>query len=727
MKKNYYMKKLLLYLILIPTLAQAQIKISGKVTDEKGLPLGFSNISLLDTYDGTTVKEDGSFSFETDEKGSFKLQASMIGYHPTLKQVLLENQNLTVDFVLKETINQLNAVVVSAGMFEASDSKRMVMLKPLDIVTTAGGNADITSVMQLLPGATRVGEQEGLFVRGGSAGETKTVIDGMIVQNPFFSSTPDVPQRGRFEPFMFKGTAFSTGGYSAQYGQALSSVLLLSTQDQLGQNTSTTASLNLAGLGVSHTHKGWITGSVYYTNIAPLLALVKNRFDFETKPQGIGTSLTINKNLKRNSSFKLYGTFSDNGSALNLPTYDEVNSTYLFSNRNKNVFANSSYKYVFKDETWLMNAGLSYSKNRDRLDMADFNSDRYDERTQGRVVFSKLYGNSNANSLNFGAERHYISVKNTYYDYRFGYKDSYSAAFAEAEMYFTPKLAVKPGVRYEYTSVLGESNIAPRLSLAYKLNGFSQVSFAGGRFYQNPEKEYLYTNANLTFEQADHAILNYQIIKNKRTFRTEVFYKKYDKLVKEDTDFFDPNPYRFPSEKTTNSGHGFARGFDVFYRDEKAIKNGDLWITYSFLDTEREFRNFPMQLMPSFAAKHNASVVTKKFFTSITTNVGLTYSFASGRPVYAFKDDFKSKEFTKPFHSVSIMASKIKQTPNSFLVFYFLVDNLLGRDNIFGYRYSSDGTQRYAVKSPMKSTVFFGITWTFGKLNGRSREADLNF
>lgn len=721
------MKKLLLIALLFPLFSQAQIKISGKVTDEKGLPLSFANISLLDTYDGSTVNEDGTYTFETTEKGSFKLQASIIGYHALIKEVELGSVNLTVDFQLKETINQLNAVVVSAGMFEASDSKRMVMLKPLDIVTTAGGNADITSVMQLLPGATRVGEQEGLFVRGGSAAETKTVIDGMIVQNPFFSSTPDVPQRGRFEPFMFKGTAFSTGGYSAQYGQALSSVLLLSTQDQLGENTSTTASLNLAGVGVSHTHKGWITGSVYYTNISPLLALVKNRFDFETKPQGIGTSLTINRNLERNSYFKLYGTFGDNGSAMNLPSYDEDNSTYRFSNRNKNVFANSSYKYVFKDESWLMTTGLSYSNNKDRLDIADFNSDRKDERTQGRIVFFKLFGNSSANSVNFGAESHYISVANRYYDYNFGFNDSYSAVFAETEMYFTPKLAVRPGLRYEYTSVLGESNLAPRLSLAYKVGQFSQFSFAGGRFYQNPEKEYLYINPNLTFEQSDHLILNYQIIKNKRTFRTEVFYKRYDKLVVEKTEYFDPNPYRFPTGQTSNTGDGFARGFDMFYRDEKAIKNGDLWITYSFLDTKRQFRNYPIELMPTFAAKHNASIVTKKFFTGISTNVGLTYSFASGRPVYDFKDDFKTTEFTKPFHSVSFMASKIKQTPNSFLVFYFLVDNLLGRDNIFGYRYSADGSQRYAVKSPMKSTIFFGITWTFGKINGRSKEADLNF
>ena len=194
-----------------------------------------------------------------------------------IHNILFEAPNKIIK--LEESINSLNAVVVTAGMFEASDEKKMVMLKPLDIVTTAGGNADIVSVMQLLPGSNRVGEKEGLFVRGGSANETKTVIDGMIVQNPFFSSTPDVPQRGRFDPFMFKGTAFSTGGYSAQYGQALSSVLLLNTQDKLGENTSTTVSANLASAAVTHTHKGWLTGTVYYSNITPLISLIKNSFD----------------------------------------------------------------------------------------------------------------------------------------------------------------------------------------------------------------------------------------------------------------------------------------------------------------------------------------------------------------------------------------------------------------------------------------------------------------
>ena len=95
----------------------------------------------------------------------------------------------------------------------------------------AGSNADITAALKTLPGAQQIGEQEGLFVRGGAGYEAKQYIDGTLVNNPYYTSVPDIAQRGRFSPFLFKGTVFSTGGYSALYGQALSSVVLLESID----------------------------------------------------------------------------------------------------------------------------------------------------------------------------------------------------------------------------------------------------------------------------------------------------------------------------------------------------------------------------------------------------------------------------------------------------------------------------------------------------------------
>ena len=68
-------------------------------------------------------------------------------------------------------------------------------------------------------------------MRGGSSEETQTFIDGLQVLSPYGASAPNTATRGRFNPFMFSGTVFSTGGYSAEYGQALSSALILNTND----------------------------------------------------------------------------------------------------------------------------------------------------------------------------------------------------------------------------------------------------------------------------------------------------------------------------------------------------------------------------------------------------------------------------------------------------------------------------------------------------------------
>jgi hypothetical protein len=328
--------------------------------------------------------------------------------------------------------------------------------------------------------------------------------------------------------------------------------------------------------------------------------------------------------------------------------------------------------------------------------------------------------------LTFGAEIHTIRLENFFNQYDLKLKDNYSAIFAETEFYASSKLAIRAGLRTEYTSVIDRFNIAPRISLAQKTGQYSQVSLAAGRFYQTPEKNYLYFNQNLDYELADHLILNYQRIKNDRTFRIEAFAKKYGQLVSEKTTVFDPNPYRSPTGKLDNSGKGYANGFDVFFRDKKTLKNADVWVTYSYLDTERQFRNYTSQAMPSFATNHNFSVVYKQFFPKIGLSGGATYTYTSGRPVYDYGSDFKNPEMTTSFQNLSLVSSYLKQVKNHFMVFYVSVDNVLGRENFFGYRYSQDGKQRFPVLPVAYRTLFFGVSWSIGKLDRVPKEANLD-
>ncbi|MBN1639234.1 MAG: carboxypeptidase-like regulatory domain-containing protein, partial [Ignavibacteriales bacterium] len=226
-----------LFLLLVCQNIFPQTKISGKVIDENNSPLIGANVYIQDTYDGTSTEADGSFDFWIDEKGKVALIVSYIGYVTYQKEIISEGKEIQLEIVMEQDTKELGTVIISAGYFEASDEKKSIILRPLDILTT-GSDADIYSTLETLPGTQQIGETEGLFVRGGSASETKTIIDEMIVQNPYYSSVPDVAARGRFSPMLFQGTMFSTGGYSAQYGQALSSVLILKTQD-LPEETST--------------------------------------------------------------------------------------------------------------------------------------------------------------------------------------------------------------------------------------------------------------------------------------------------------------------------------------------------------------------------------------------------------------------------------------------------------------------------------------------------------
>ncbi|MGB3466990.1 MAG: carboxypeptidase-like regulatory domain-containing protein, partial [Cyclobacteriaceae bacterium] len=222
------MKTILILIALIfSQQAFSQIQISGQVTDLKKEGLVGSNVYIKDSYDGASTDVEGKFSFRTTESGAVTLVVSSMGYEETELAVNLDTLVAPVTVRLKEAFQQLQAVTITAGSFNGADESRQVVMKPLDIATTAGATADIAGALNTLPGTQKVGETGRLFVRGGEGRETLTFIDGMQVLNSYSPAAPNTPSRNRFSPFMFKGTTFSTGAYSAEYGQALSSALVL--------------------------------------------------------------------------------------------------------------------------------------------------------------------------------------------------------------------------------------------------------------------------------------------------------------------------------------------------------------------------------------------------------------------------------------------------------------------------------------------------------------------
>ena len=251
-------------------IATAQHQITGTVSDNRDEPIMGANVYLEGTYDGTTTNAEGNFTFTTSETGIKTLFVSFLSYVDfSMTTEISELKNLKI--VLRENVNTLDAVMLSTGTFEAGEDSRVTTLKPLDIVTTASALGDFVGALQTLPGTSTVAEDGRFFVRGGGADETQIFIDGIRVFAPYTPTANNIPTRGRFSPFLFKGFSFSTGGYSAEFGQALSGVLQLNTIDEPDQEK-TDVSLMTVGVGVGNTQK-WKKSSLSfntaYTNLSP--------------------------------------------------------------------------------------------------------------------------------------------------------------------------------------------------------------------------------------------------------------------------------------------------------------------------------------------------------------------------------------------------------------------------------------------------------------------------
>ena len=710
--KSITMKTIITLIILfVTTMLFSQNTISGKVVDEQGKPVSGANIYIEGTYDGASSSETGDFTFETNTIGKQILVVSFLAFETSKTNINVANfENKRIK--LKDNINALDAVVITAGTFEAGGKAKVSVLKPLDIVTTAGSAGNIIAALQTLPGTQNVGEDGRLFVRGGDASETQTFVDGIRVSQPYGASAQNLPTRGRFSPFLFSGISFSTGGYSAEYGEALSSVLLLNTQDEPDQNK-TEISLMTVGLGVGNTQK-WKKSSLSvnasYINLAPYQLAIKQNVDWNKPFQSLSGETVYRYNFT-NGILKLYAAFDSSKFDINQENVNTPQKIRVDLNNN-NFYFNSSYKGVF-GTNWQITSGLSYgySSNKIKLDLDDVAND--ENAAHLKLKFKKSF--SDRIKLSFGGD-YFITkfdedyIPNSGNSAVLGYNSTIAAVFTEADIFFSKKLAAKVGLRVSNNSLLDETPIAPRISLAYKIAKSSQFSLAYGDFTQTPKSDYIKYSKFYKFEseKASHYILNYQYNKNGKTLIAEAYYKDYSNLVKYDTPAVQYN------STFNNNGSGYAKGVDLFWRDGTTFKNLEYWISYSYIDSERDYKNFPMQATPSFIASNSLSVVTKYWISDWKSQIGFTNSFSTGRPYNNPNETQFMNGKTKSYNNLSFNWAYLLSAQK---ILYFSVSNVLGMQNIYGYDYAknpdSDGVYNRAAITPTADRFFFvGFFWT---------------
>lgn len=674
------MKTVILFFLftITPLITTGQTRVHGLITDKKN-PIPGASISIKNTYEGASADETGAYSFTTHLTGSHLLVFQAIGYKTVEKAVILGETALEIDAQLQETINALQAVTITAGALEASDSKKNVVLKPLDIYTTPAASGDITAALQTLPGTATVGNDGRLFVRGGDASETAIYIDGLLVGNAYGSRTANVPTRNRFSPELFKGTFFSTGGYSAEYGQALSSALNLNTVDLPAQ---TQGDLNIMSLGAGYSQtvvKKDLAAvvSANYFNLAPYQNLVKQNFDWDKSPRGWDSDFTLHKKTVREGFLK--GYFHAEGGTMKIWQREPGSDSrgQLVGLSNQYLHSNLSIRQPLT-KGWLLNGGFAYSRNRDHVTTDTLAIYQTNLVSHAKIALSKDWGNRF--TLKQGLDWFHKKYSEELVVSKLGREldDDQFNYYIEGDYYLSNSLVLRGGLRAGYSSRAQQSWLTPRISLARRI-GAGQLSLAYGQFRQLPEERLRVLAPYLHNTRATHYLVNYIVVSNNRTLRAEVFYKAYDQLVT----FKGTSTY--PVQVSQN-GNGYARGFDVFFRDRKTLKGTDFWITYSFIQSKRLFDTYTVQVQPHYAPTHNASIVAKHFIGALRSQIGGSWSWNSGYPYFNPNSPQYGSALTRSYSSVAFSWSYLPK-PN--MIIHAACTNVFGTDNVFGYTYAS--------------------------------------
>lgn len=720
LQKLKHMKTLTTFvLFILTTIGFAQTTLTGTVTDAKNKPLVGANVYIDGTYDGAITDANGKFSFETTVKGTKNLVITMLTYDTVTLTITLE-QYTPQTIKLRESVNTLDTVVITAGTYDAGERARVSVLKPLDIVTTAGSNGNIVAALQTLPGTQTVAEDGRLFVRGGEADETQTYIDGIRVAQPYGATTQNVPTRGRFSPFLFSGMSFSTGGYSAEYGEALSSVLLLNSKEEEVKER-TDISFMTVGLGLANTQvwgKNSLTFNTAYLNLEPYQKLVPQNVQWN-KPFQSFSGESVFRHKFEAGMFKLYAAFDHSNfdltqETINVPYKTRVDLT------NNNFYLNSSYKGNFGDG-WLITTGMGYGHGQNQIHLDSGNAFNQENAVHLKLKLRKSF--SDRVKVSFGGDQFVTDFNedfsNTSIQSKSGYATRISALYTEADIIFTKQFAAKVGARYSYNSLLAESNVTPRVSLAYKTAKNHQFSLAYGTFTQAPNANYLKYESQLDSERAAHYILNYLFNRDRQTFRVEIYDKEYSSLIKYDT------PAAQFNSQFNNAGTGYARGLDIFWRDGKSVKNLEYWISYSYIDSQRDYRNFSATVTPNFIAKHSLSVVGKYWINDWKSQLSVTHSFTTGRPFNNPNETAFMNGKTKPYNNLSLSWAYLISSQK---ILYFSMTNLLGTQNVFGYEYANlpdaNGIYNRRTIQPTADRFFFiGFFWT---ISDNKKESQLN-
>ena len=631
---------------------QAQTIISGTISDGKETLAG-ANVFILGTIEGCLSDSLGRFSFTTTQTGEVTLKVTFIGFDDyTLKADASKLHDLSIR--MSERATTINEVVVTASTFSFGKSDNFKTMDALDVVMAGNSCGDIVAALQTLPGTQTVGEDGKLYVRGGESEECQTFVNGMHVLVPYSTNTENTAVRGRFSPFLFKGINFSLGGYSGEYGQALSSVLPMETTD-MATSDKYGVSASLVDWNIGGT-KAFKTSSLSFnaalTSMGLYDRLFSQRQDFTRPYRKLSGEAQYKKEFACGGVLKSYAGYDLTSVGLH------VDDRQL-SLKEHNVYANVTYKAPLGNGATLF-TGIANSSVFNDIDDAVTAGDHYHNfRNEVHLKAEIRKVCSDVLKLSTGIEDYIRNSQLRFAPYEYHLDYNILAAHVDAQWRVMPEVFLNMSARLE--EMRNQWLLMPRATLSYIPNKRLQLSLVAGRYSQTPEDDYLaQSSKSLVQSTADHAILSLQYKWQTTLLRIEPYWKRYHHLPLMEKGVWQSH------------GDGTSQGVDIYLEDHSLFRNLTTTLAYSFNDSKRLYRDYTEERMPDYASRHNLRLTAK--YAIGKTIIGLAESYTSGRHF---------PQGTTPYYNSVDVNLTYLLSPK--VIIYTSLNNIFGRTNIFRY------------------------------------------
>jgi hypothetical protein len=719
-------------------------KITGVVLDRQNQqPVIGANVLIDGTKIGITTDTEGKFTLQKIEIGTYILKISCIGYKSLFATDIVVKTGQPVQLKLQmdeEAVKIGDGVLVQGSLFSIPKevTTSVYGLNYEEIRRQAGATGDIHRIIQSMPGVVPSNDQRNdLIVRGGSPNENLTLVDNVEIPNlsHFGAQGASGGAISMLNTEFISEAGFLAGGFPAQFGGKLSSVLNVTLREGNRDNFASSFDLSMAGAGVIFESPLGEKGSIMLSVRRSYLDLLFGNFGMTAVP--IYSNYQVKSQYILNPNNKIW--FISIGGIDNIKfNYDENDTddpeTMNIESGGWRVISGLNWQTVFGKEGYGV-LGIS-----DAIDI--FDQKAYDPKRQNQLSFQNqsregettikydlVYNFENAGQLNTGISskflRDHFIIKSPMgtripYDYTSSYIDTqfidnrFNSLELSGYIQYTKslfkELEVSAGIRYDYFEYINKKQVAaPRLSARYKFSSIFDFNISYGIYYQMPPLVFISAqpeNKNMDPMRADHYIAGISYfpfpdikitletyIKNYSQYPVSTEYHTYS-LANAGDEYSIAGRLR----PLVSKGTGRSKGLE-FYIQKKLIDHLYGQISYSYSKTEHEALDGILR-SGSFDIPHVLSIIGGyKLNESWEFSAKFTYS--TGRP-YTPVDYKASVEQNRMIYDVqrtnsermpdySRLDIRVDHRANFAgwdLVSYIEIQNIYNRKNTFTYVYN---------------------------------------